>query len=101
MIRHLDIGLEILAGRADSGVGIRAVAGILDLDFIPLRWERYDLMIAKDRFFDEGVQQFLGLFHEQAFRDRATAYIGYDLALSGRMIFPGDVKHLSEEGDLQ
>ena len=29
--RHLDVGLEILAGRADVGPGIRAVAGMLGL----------------------------------------------------------------------
>ena len=49
--RHLDVGLEVLAGRADAGPSIRAVAGLLDLDFIPLRWERFDLMIAKERAF--------------------------------------------------
>ena len=48
--RHLDVGLEILAGRADAAPAIRAVAGILGLEFLPLRWERYDLMVAKDRF---------------------------------------------------
>ena len=45
--RHLNVGLEILAGRADAGLAIRAVAGLLDMDFIPLRWERYDLMISR------------------------------------------------------
>ncbi len=33
MSRHLDVGLEVLAGRADAGPGIRAVAGLLGLDF--------------------------------------------------------------------
>ncbi|MEJ2477838.1 MAG: helix-turn-helix transcriptional regulator [Desulfobacterales bacterium] len=63
--RHLDVGLEILAGRADAAPAIRAVAGILDLEFLPLRWERFDLMVAKDRFFDEGIQRFLSLLHEK------------------------------------
>ncbi|MGA7966330.1 MAG: helix-turn-helix transcriptional regulator, partial [Gammaproteobacteria bacterium] len=36
--RHLDVGLEVLAGRADVGPGIRAIAGLLDLYFLPLRW---------------------------------------------------------------
>jgi molybdate-binding protein len=87
--RHLDVGLEILAGRADAGPCIRAVAGLLDLDFIPLRWERYDLMIAKDRFFDAGIQRFLGLLHEKDFREIAEKLQGYDLSLSGKMVFPG------------
>jgi excisionase family DNA binding protein len=88
--RHLDVGLEILAGRADAAPAIRAVAGILDLEFLPLRWERYDLMIAKDRFFDEGIQRFLSLLHERQFHELAAGLQGYDLSLSGKMIFPQD-----------
>ncbi|UCF95159.1 MAG: helix-turn-helix transcriptional regulator [Desulfobacterales bacterium] len=86
--RHLDVGLEILAGRADAGLGIHAVAGLLDLDFVPLRWERYDLMIFKERFFDANVQNFLGLLHEKQFFKLAESLQGYDVHLSGRMLFP-------------
>lgn len=86
--RHLDVGLEILAGRADAGLGIHAVAGLLNLDFVPLRWERYDLMIFKERFFDANVQRFLGLLHEDHFLRGAKALRGYDTSLSGRMLYP-------------
>jgi excisionase family DNA binding protein len=86
--RHLDVGLEVLSGRADAGPGIRAVAGLLDIDFIPLRWERFDLMISKERFFDEGIQRFLGLLHEKEFREIATLLEGYDVNLGGKMVFP-------------
>jgi putative molybdopterin biosynthesis protein len=86
--RHLDVGLEILAGRADAGPGIRTVASLLDIDFVPLRWERYDLMVSKERFFDEGIQLFLSLLHEVQFRLIAEALEGYDVSLSGKMVFP-------------
>jgi molybdate-binding protein len=88
--RHLDVGLEIAAGRADAGPGIRAVAGMLELDFIPLRWERYDLLVIKERFFDPGVQLFLGLLPEKAFRNLANTLDGYDVSTSGKMVFPAD-----------
>jgi molybdate-binding protein len=84
----MDVGVEILSGRADAGLGISAVAGLLGLDFIPLRLERYDLVIPKDRFFDRGVQLFLGMLHENAFRDLTSQLIGYDLSLCGKMVFP-------------
>jgi len=86
--RHLDVGLEILAGRADVGPGIRAVAGMLGLDFVPLRWERYDLLITKDRFFDPGVQLFLGLLPDEEFRHLADTLEGYDVSASGKMVYP-------------
>ena len=91
--RHLDVGLEILSGRTDAGPGIRAVAKLLDIDFIPLRWERFDLMISKERFFDEGIQRFLGILHENDFQQMATRdFAGYDVSSSGQMVFPGDAE---------
>jgi putative molybdopterin biosynthesis protein len=90
--RHLDVGLAILAGRADAGPGIRAVAGLLDLDFIALRWERFDLMISKERFFDEGIQRFLGILLETTFQQMATRdFAGYDVSSSGKMVFPKEM----------
>ncbi len=86
--RHLDVGIEVLSGRAHAGPGIKAVAFLLDLDFIPLRWERFDLLISKERFFDQGVQIFIGLLHEQAFYDIAEKIEGYDVSLSGKMVYP-------------
>jgi putative molybdopterin biosynthesis protein len=86
--RHLDVGLEVLSGRADAGPGIQAVAGLLNLDFIPLRWERFDFLILKDRFFEKGVQIFLGLLTEIAFRELTQDLIGYDMSLCSKMVFP-------------
>jgi len=95
--RHLEVGLEILSGRADLGPAIRAVAGLLDLDFIPLRWERFDLLVKKERFFDQGIQRFLGLFHEKPFRDIAKAMSGYDVGQSGQMVFPSQEEMVHTE----
>ncbi|MCK4728023.1 MAG: substrate-binding domain-containing protein [Desulfobacterales bacterium] len=94
---HLDIGLEVLSGQADVGPAIRPVATLLGLDFIPLRWERYDLLISKDRFFEQGVQLFLGMLHEAPFRELAQELNGYDLCLCGKMVFPQQSKRNNEE----
>lgn len=94
--RHLDVGLEILSERADAGPGIRAVASMLNLDFIPWRWERFDFLVSKDRFFDEGVQLFLGLLHENAFQKLSEGLEGYDLHLCGKMVFPQKAAELKE-----
>ena len=86
--RHMDIGLEILSGRADAGPGIRPVASLLGLDFMPLRWERFDLLISRQRFFEQGVQYFQALLHEDAFHDMARDLDGYDVSERGTMQFP-------------
>jgi putative molybdopterin biosynthesis protein len=85
--RHMDVGLEVLAGRADVAPGIRPVAALLGLDFLPLRWERFDLLVSKNRFFDQGVQLYLGLLHEPVFTKAAQQLDGYDLRQSGKMVF--------------
>jgi len=86
--RHLDVGLAIAAGRADVGPGIRAVASLLELDFVPLQWERFDLLITRERFFDPLIQQFLGLVREPFFADAALTLTGYGIDDSGRIRFP-------------
>jgi excisionase family DNA binding protein len=87
---HLDVGLEILQGRADAGLAIRPVAAILGLEFIPLRWERYDFLIDRDRFFSRNVQHFLGMLNEPFFKELAAATPGYDIKSSGRMVYSQD-----------
>ncbi len=94
--RHLDVGLEILAGRADAGPGIKAVAGLLGLDFVSVGWERFDFLILKNRFFEKGVQLFLGLLHEAEFRKLTQDLAGYDLNTCSRMIFPQETGNAKE-----
>ncbi len=86
--RHMDIGLQILTKRADAGPGIRPVASILGLDFIPICWERFDLLINKDRFFDKGIQLFLSLLKGKVIQATAKEFGGYDLSYTGKMIYP-------------
>jgi len=85
--RHIDMGIEVLAGRIDAGPGIRPVASLLDLDFIPIRWERFDLLMEKERFFDQGVQHFLSILRGKDFSKTAEALPGYDISLSGEVVF--------------
>jgi molybdate-binding protein len=77
----------VFSGRADTALAIRSVATLFGLDFIPLRWERYDLLIAKNHFFEEGVQLFLNLLHEDALKELAQELTGYDLSVCGKMVF--------------
>jgi putative molybdopterin biosynthesis protein len=42
---HLEVALAVASGVAAAGVGLRAAAAALDLDFIPLVWEQYDIVL--------------------------------------------------------
>ncbi|MGD9948881.1 MAG: substrate-binding domain-containing protein [Desulfobulbus sp.] len=85
--RHMDVGLEILAGRADVGPGIETVATTLDLGFLPIRWERFDLMVSKKVFFEKSIQAFFGIIQSESFREAAAILTGYDLSIAGKIIF--------------
>ncbi|MFW5908127.1 MAG: substrate-binding domain-containing protein [Desulfosalsimonas sp.] len=86
---HMEAGLEVLQGKADAAPGIQPAAERLGLGFVAWRWERYDLLIRKERFFIKPVQNFLGLLGEEIFKDLAAQYQGYDVSTSGKMIFAG------------
>ena len=87
--RHLDVALEVLAGRADAGLAIAAVAEMLGLDQIPVRWERYDFIMRKDVFFSRAVQMLLALLRHEEFIGLTDKFSGYDLSLSGEVVFRG------------
>jgi putative molybdopterin biosynthesis protein len=90
--RHLEAGLAVLGGKADAAPAIRPAAELLGLDFLPLRWERFDLLVNRDRFFDPSVQRFINLLHDPLFKQIAKEYVGYDLSASGKMVYPDNVK---------
>lgn len=90
--RHMDVGLAVLAGGADAGPGIEPVAAMLGLDFVAWRWERYDLLMHKERFFEKSVQRFIGLLHDPHFQQLAHGSPGYDTAASGRIVFPQSIE---------
>jgi putative molybdopterin biosynthesis protein len=85
--RHLDVGLEVLAGRADAGPCIEPVADLLDLDFVPLCWERFDLVVDRNLFFEKSIQEFLSMLHGDEFKQLSGEISGYDLSLTGTMVF--------------
>jgi len=45
---HIEVAMAILRGTADAGLGIRSPAKMLGLGFVPLRKERFDILISKE-----------------------------------------------------
>ena len=54
---HMEVGLEVFSGSADVGLGIMTVAKMLDLDFIPLTTERFDLIIPTETYSSGAVRR--------------------------------------------
>jgi putative molybdopterin biosynthesis protein len=83
---HLGIAASVASGRADCGLGIAAAAQALDLDFVPLFQERYDLVIPKQFADDELLAPLFGLLTESPFRKAVSLLTGYDVSVMGTII---------------
>jgi len=83
---HLGIAAAVASGRADCGLGIAAAAKALDLDFIPLFNERYDLVIPKAHAESDLLAPLFGLLVDADFRKAVSQLTGYDVSVMGTSI---------------
>jgi putative molybdopterin biosynthesis protein len=83
---HLGVAAAIASGRADCGLGIAAAAQALDLEFIPLFQERYDLVIPKQFVKDDLLAPFFELLTNDRFREEVAQLPGYDVSVMGTTI---------------
>jgi len=83
---HLGVAAAIASGRADCGLGIAAAAQALDLEFIPLFQERYDLVIPKQIAEGDLLAPLFELLAESRFRKAVSQLPGYDVAVMGTII---------------
>lgn len=86
---HMAVAVQVLAGGADAGLGIAAAARALELDFIPLATERYDLCIPQQHLDDPRVLVLLDTLHSKAFREAVAALGGYDVGPMGSVAWAG------------
>jgi putative molybdopterin biosynthesis protein len=78
-----DIAQAVRSGRADCGIATRAVAQAASLDFVPLVWERFDLVLRQRDYFRPGLQTLFKFARTATFRDRAGELGGYDVGEAG------------------
>ncbi|MGD8291319.1 MAG: molybdopterin biosynthesis protein [Desulfobacterales bacterium] len=83
---HMAVAVAVLSGTADAGLGIHAAAAALDLDFIPVVTEQYDLIIAAEHFDSENVQILLETVNNPEFKNRVDALGGYSTERTGEII---------------
>src|SRR5574341_685851 len=87
VLSHLEVASRIKSGLADAGIGVRAVASIAGLDFVPLRRERYDLVIPKAHYESlHGLRVLLDAIVSKPFRDELEALGGYDTRETGKIV---------------
>lgn len=82
---HMAVAVDVLSGAADCGMGIYAAAKALDLDFVPMVREQYDLIIPSALLNQPGIQAVLETISSRHFRERVISLGGYDPSKSGQL----------------
>ena len=82
-----DLATAIRAGNADCGIATRAAAKSAGLDFVPLLWESFDLLMRQRSFFRPQVQALIAFLGGGRFKQRAEEMTGYDTAPAGQIRF--------------
>ena len=81
---HLEVALAVATGTVDAGLGVRSAATDLDLEFIPLAWEDFDIALtgARPR---PGRPPRRRAPDARTLRARISALGGYDTSRSGEV----------------
>jgi putative molybdopterin biosynthesis protein len=90
---HLGVAAAIASGRADCGLGIAAAAQALDLDFVPLFKERYDLVIPREYYEGDLLTPVLDILREDTFHQAIAELPGYDTDPMGTIVAEIDNKY--------
>jgi putative molybdopterin biosynthesis protein len=83
---HLGVAVAVLSGRADCGLGVAAAATALDLEFLPLFTERYDLIIPAEYAESNLFSPLIELMKDERFVQSVARMPGYDVSSMGKLI---------------
>lgn len=82
---HLGVAAAVHSGRADCGLGIAAAAKALDLDFIPLFNENYELVIPEEHFYSEKFEPVIQAANNPSFKSKLQSLPGYECLSMGEL----------------
>lgn len=82
-----DTAQVIRSGRADVGIATRSVANSAGLDFVPIVWEPFDLLMRQRDYFRPSMQALMRFLRSDDFRTRAGELGGFDVSGAGEVRF--------------
>jgi putative molybdopterin biosynthesis protein len=85
---HMGVASAVLTGVADTGLAILASARALNLDFIPVAKERYDIAVPAEFLDLEMIRNLFTIIREdREFRETVSSLGGYDISDMGKILF--------------
>ncbi|MGH7917491.1 MAG: substrate-binding domain-containing protein, partial [Candidatus Binataceae bacterium] len=83
---HLEVAAAVAAAQADLGVTIRLAADAYGLAFIPLREERYDLVMLESEYDAPPVKAMLDALNSRRFAREISQFCSYDTGGMGTVV---------------
>jgi putative molybdopterin biosynthesis protein len=84
---HMAVGVAVASGLADAGLGVRAAAGALSLDFLSIAAEQYDFLFHRSFFESLAGQRLMEILNSASLRHAVTSLGGYDTARCGEILY--------------
>jgi len=78
---HLEVAMSVASGQADAGLGVRAAATALDLGFVPVAWEDFDIVLTGSAL--AAAEPLIAALRDPAVQSSVSALRGYDLTRTG------------------
>jgi molybdopterin molybdotransferase/putative molybdopterin biosynthesis protein len=84
---HMAVGVAVASDLADAGLGVRAAATALGLDFILVGSEEYDLVVARQFYHSERGAKLVRIIRSDEFRRAVAGLGGYDARRAGEILY--------------
>jgi putative molybdopterin biosynthesis protein len=82
---HIAAAAAVGRGSADAALGIRAAAEVMDVDFLPLAEEKYDLIIKEENLDDPRINKLIELINEKEIKSEIEKLGGYNCKKTGEI----------------
>lgn len=82
---HIAAAAAVGRGSADAALGIRAAAEVMDVDFLALAEEKYDLIIREKYIDDPRVKKLIELLNQDKIKAKIEKLGGYNCQESGKI----------------
>lgn len=87
MFSHLSVAAEVKGSPSAIGLGIYPAAKAMELDFIPVADEEYDLLMTKTFYESTQGKQLINIIQSETFKSRVEAIGGYSVVVDSEPIF--------------
>jgi molybdopterin molybdotransferase/putative molybdopterin biosynthesis protein len=84
---HMAVGIAVASDLADAALGVRAAATALGLDFIPVGYEQYDLVISPKFYDSERGAKLMEIIRSDGFKRAVADLGGYDPLRAGEILY--------------